>query len=80
MRYAAIFEKTDTGYSAYAPDVPGCAAVGDTLEETKQQLAEALAFHFEGMQEDGDPIPQPTTECGYVEVAIEGLPAKEKAS
>jgi predicted RNase H-like HicB family nuclease len=77
MRYAAIFEKTDTGYSAYAPDVPGCAAVGDTLEETKQQLASALAVHFEGTQEDGDPIPEPTSVCDYVDVE---LPAPKKVT
>lgn len=66
MRYAVLFEKTDTGYSAYVPDLPGCIAVGDTLEETAQLMREAIEFHLDGMREDGEPIPEPTTIAGYV--------------
>ncbi|MGA9379759.1 MAG: type II toxin-antitoxin system HicB family antitoxin [Phormidium sp.] len=69
MRYAVVIEKAEGNYSAYVPDLPGCVSVGDTIEEVKQNIQEAIAFHLEAMQEDGLPIPQPTTECEYVEVA-----------
>ena len=68
-RYAIIIERTSTGYSAYSPDVPGCAAVGDTEQETRRSLQEALAAHFEAMREIGEPIPEPTSSVDYVEVA-----------
>jgi predicted RNase H-like HicB family nuclease len=66
MRYAVLFEKTDTGYSAYVPDLPGCIAAGDTLEDTAQLMREAIGFHLDGMREDGDPIPEPRTIAEYV--------------
>ena len=68
MKYAVIIEKAENNYSAYAPDIPGCIAVGDTLEETKQMIQEAIEFHLEGMREEGLPIPEPTTHTGYIEV------------
>jgi len=66
MRYAVLFEKTDTGYSAYVPDLPGCIAAGATLEDTAQLMREAIEFHLDGMREDGEPIPEPTTIAEYV--------------
>jgi predicted RNase H-like HicB family nuclease len=60
MRYIIIIEKAKNNFSAYCPDLPGCIAVGDTIEETKQSMREAIAFHIQGMIEDGDPIPQPS--------------------
>ncbi len=68
MRYAVISEKTDTGYSAYVPDLPGCIAAGDTLEQTSQLMLEAIEFHLAGMREDGDAIPEPTTVAAMVPV------------
>ena len=59
MRYAVVIERAEHNYSAYVPDVDGCVATGDTVEEVTAQIAEALAFHFTGMAEDGDPIPLP---------------------
>ena len=67
MRYAIIKEKTPNNYSAYAPDLLGCAATGATLAEVQQQIKEAIEFHLEGLREEGLPIPQPTTLCEYVE-------------
>jgi predicted RNase H-like HicB family nuclease len=61
MKYLIVIEKSDTGYGAYAPDVPGCGAVGATIEEVQQLIQEALAMHLEGLREDGLPIPEPTT-------------------
>lgn len=72
MRYAIVIEKGPNNYSAYAPDVPGCVATGQTVEEIKRNMAEALALHFEGMQEDGDPVPEPASLCDYVEVVSRG--------
>jgi predicted RNase H-like HicB family nuclease len=69
MRYAVLFEKTDTGYSAYVPDLPGCIAAGDTLEETAQHMRAAIGFHLDGMREDGEPIPEPRTIAEYVVAA-----------
>ena len=70
MRYAIIIEKAKDNYAAYAPDVPGCAATGATVEEVKQQIVEALEFHFEGLIEDNEPIPEPSILCDYAEVKV----------
>ncbi|HBD20265.1 MAG TPA: hypothetical protein DC063_09395 [Arenimonas sp.] len=69
MRYAIIIEKSENNYGAWAPDLPGCVAVGDTVEEVEQLMREAIEFHLAGMREDGDPIPPPTVQVNYVEVA-----------
>ena len=68
MKYLIVIEKTDTGFSAYSPDLLGCISTGKTREETESNMREAIAFHLDGMREDGDPIPEPTTESAYVEV------------
>ena len=68
-RYPIVIERTGTGYSAYSPDVPGCTAVGDSIEEMRRNLREALEFHFEGMRLAGEPIPEPSSAVDYVEVA-----------
>lgn len=67
-RYPIVIEQGDRNYSAYAPDVPGCVAVGSTVDETTKQMAEALAFHIEMLREDREPIPQPGESVTYVEV------------
>ena len=59
LTFAVIYERTPNNYSAYAPDLPGCAAVGATQEEVRENLRAAAAFHIEGIQRDGDPIPKP---------------------
>jgi predicted RNase H-like HicB family nuclease len=68
-RYPVIIEQTSTGHSAYSPDVAGCAAVGDTKEETRRNFQDALSAHFEAMREIGEPIPVPNASVDYVEVA-----------
>lgn len=62
MSYAVVIEKGDTSYGAYVPDLPGCVAVGETLEEVETLIKEAIEFHLEGMQEEGFPIPVPTVQ------------------
>ena len=68
MRYAVVIEKGERNYSAYVPDLPGCVSVGDTLDEAKAEIREAIAFHLEGMRQDGLPIPKPSSSAEYVEV------------
>ncbi len=68
MKYAVIIEKAENNYSAYVPDLPGCVATGKTREETAQNMREAIAFHLEGLREDGIPIPEPQTSAEFVEV------------
>ena len=68
MRYAVVIEKGERNYSAYVPDLPGCVSVGNTLEEVKAEIREAIELHLEGMWEDGFPIPQPSSRAEYVEV------------
>jgi predicted RNase H-like HicB family nuclease len=66
-RYAVIIEKGAANYGAHVPDLPGCVAVGDTVEEVEKLIREAIELHLEAMREDGDPIPEPTTLATYVE-------------
>jgi predicted RNase H-like HicB family nuclease len=69
MRYAVLFEKTDTGYSANVPDLPGCVAAGSTLDETVDLIRGAIRMHVNAMIEDGDPIPEARTIAEYVVAA-----------
>ena len=69
MRYAIVIEKATKNYSAYVPDLPGCVATGATLEETEQLIREAIEFHLSGLRDDGAPIPQPSSQVDYVDVA-----------
>jgi len=69
MKYFVVIEKTQTGYSAYSPDVLGCVSTGATLEEVNQNMQEAIEFHIDGLIEEGLEIPKPSTYSAYVEVA-----------
>jgi predicted RNase H-like HicB family nuclease len=69
MRYAIVIEKAEGNYSAYAPDLPGCVATGATVEEAEAEMREAIAFHLEGLREDGLPVPQGASRVEYVEIA-----------
>ena len=69
MRYAVVIEKGQGNYSAYVPDLPGCVAVGDTIEEIQREIQEAIEFHIEGLRADGLPVPEPSSRVDYVEVA-----------
>jgi predicted RNase H-like HicB family nuclease len=66
MRYAIVIEKTNTGYSAYVPDLPGCIATGDSKAEIEREMQGAIRFHIEGMKQDGLPVPMPTSSVEYV--------------
>ncbi|WP_448571442.1 type II toxin-antitoxin system HicB family antitoxin [Trichothermofontia sp.] len=69
MQYLIVIEQTETGYSAYSPDLPGCVSTGATREEVEQNMREAVEFHLDGLKLEGLEIPQPTTSSAYVEVA-----------
>ena len=70
MKYLIILEKTNTGYSAYSPDLPGCVSTGKTAAETEANMREAIAFHLEGMRAEGLEIPVPATRVSYYEVTV----------
>ena len=69
MRYAVVIEKAGTNYSAYVPDLPGCVATGNTVPETEVAIREAIELHISGMREDGTPVPPPSSQVDYVDVA-----------
>ena len=68
MKYLIILEPTDTGFSAYSPDLDGCVAAGDDRQETIALMQAAIAFHLEGLAAENLPIPQPQSEAAEVEV------------
>jgi predicted RNase H-like HicB family nuclease len=68
-RYTVFLAQTDTGYSAHVPDLPGCIAAGETLDETRRLIREAIEFHIEGMRLNGEAVPSPTALVEQVEVA-----------
>ena len=59
MRYAVVIEKGETSFGAYVPDLPGCVAVGETIEEVEQLIREAISFHLEGLRGEQLPMPEP---------------------
>lgn len=69
MKYLVIYEKSSSGWGAYAPDLPGLGVAGSTLDEVKQLIREAIDFHLEGMREHGDSIPEPSAVTEYVSVS-----------
>jgi predicted RNase H-like HicB family nuclease len=62
MKYLVIYEKTETGYSAYIPDLPGCVSTGATKKQVEENIYEAMKFHLEGLREDGIPLPEQQSE------------------
>ena len=69
MRYLVIVEETQTGFSAYSPDVDGCIATGASREEVETRMREALEFHLEGLSQEGCQIPQPRASATWVDTA-----------
>ena len=69
MKYLIIIEPTQTGFSAYSPDLPGCVSTGATRAEVERNMQEAIAFHVEGLRLEGLPVPEPSSKSSYVEIA-----------
>jgi predicted RNase H-like HicB family nuclease len=85
-RYLVIYESGPNNLSGFAPDVPGCASTGSSLEEMRRNLREALEFHLEGLLLDGQPIPPAATHAvevpdqGFAEWLDVTLPVREAIS
>jgi predicted RNase H-like HicB family nuclease len=68
VKYTVIYERAENNWAAYVPDLPGCITTGSTLEETARNIREAVKGHLQVMKEYGEPIPEPTTRAGEIEV------------
>ena len=68
VKYAVIFERAQNNWAAYVPDLPGCMTTGRTLDETKRNIREAIQGHLETLREFGDPVPEPASLAGEVEI------------
>ena len=68
VKYAVIFEKAQSNWAAYVPDLPGCMTTGRTLDETKRNIREAIEGHLATLRQFGDPIPEPSSLAGEVEI------------
>lgn len=69
MKYLIVIEPTSTGFSAYSPDLPGCVSTGASREECERNMHEAIAFHLDGLRQEGEAVPPPTTSAAFVDVA-----------
>jgi len=70
IEYTVIYEKGETNWGAYIPDLPGCVSIGDTFLEVQENIKEAIALYLKVLQEDGQPIPQPSIQVGKVAVMV----------
>ena len=70
MRYAVIVEKSATGYGAYVPDLPGCVAAAETIDEIRRLIREAIELHLADMRDSGQSIPQPSSLCEYADIDL----------
>ena len=68
MQYLVIVEKSENGFGAYVPDLPGCAAAAETRAKVVSLIQEAIEFHIEGLKKSGDPIPSPKSQSEFVDV------------
>ncbi len=67
-KYTVIFERAENNWAAYVPDLPACMTTGSTLDETRLNIREAIEGHLRTLVEFGDPIPEPASIAGGVEV------------
>ncbi len=68
MQYLVVVEKSETGFGAYVPDLPGCVAAGATRDEVLRLIQEAIEFHIEGLKAAGEPVPAPSSQGEVVDV------------
>jgi predicted RNase H-like HicB family nuclease len=80
MKYAIVIEKSDNGFGAYVPDLPGCVAAADTEREVRILIQEAVELHLESLRESGQHVPPPSHAVGYVEVLTPAWPSLSAAS
>jgi len=67
-KYLIVIETATSGFSAYSPDLPGCISTGRSHEEVEENMREAIAFHLDGLREEGQPVPEPQSYSAYVEL------------
>jgi predicted RNase H-like HicB family nuclease len=70
MKYAVVFEKSANNFAAFVPGLPGCVATGKTRRTIEKSIREAIAFHIEGLREDGEPVPEPEVWTELVEASV----------
>jgi predicted RNase H-like HicB family nuclease len=68
MQYLVVVEKSENGFGAYVPDLPGCVAAAESRKEVISLIQEAIEFHIAGLRQSGDPVPQPTSQSELVDV------------
>ena len=68
-KYLVVIEPTQTGFSAYSPDLLGCVSTGRTRDEVEQNIREAITFHVDGLREEGQTIPEPGSYWAYIELS-----------
>ena len=68
MEYLVVIERGPSSFGAYVPDLPGCVAVGETREEVETLIREAIEFHIEGLREEGQPLPEPSSTSQLVSI------------
>jgi len=69
VKYVVVYEKSDTGWAAYVPDLPGVVTTGKTRGEVRSLIQEAIEFHLDGLKEDQLPIPEPSAEAEVISVS-----------
>jgi predicted RNase H-like HicB family nuclease len=69
LRYAVIFERAESNWAAYVPDLPGCITTGASLEETELNIREAIEGHLRTLTEFGEPVPEPTSLARDIEIS-----------
>jgi predicted RNase H-like HicB family nuclease len=70
LSFSVVYEtKSGSNWSADVPDLPGCVSTGETLDDVKRNIREAMEGHLQVMREYRDPIPQPSTVVDVVELA-----------
>lgn len=67
-RFLVVIERAGEGYSAYSPDLPGCVATGVTRDEVEKNMQEAIRMHVQGLIEDNQPVPEPSSSAEYVTI------------
>ena len=70
MQYTVIYEKGESSWGAYVPDLPGVLAIGATREAVEVEICEAVSFHIEGLKEEGLAVPMPSSEAGILDIRL----------
>ena len=69
-KYLIVIEPTRTGFSAYSPDLPGCVSTGQTREEVEHNMKDVIAFHLDGLRDEGQAVPEAHAYSAYVDLSV----------